>query len=71
MHNHYHNHCDHNLKHCGHCDVVYCTKCGREWGHNYGWYTTSTYPYYSILGNATSGGSTVTGCSHKDDVVKL
>ena len=32
MGNHNHNICNHNLKYCGHCDVVYCTICGREWG---------------------------------------
>ncbi len=32
MHNHEHNQCDHDLKYCPHCDVVYCTKCNREWG---------------------------------------
>lgn len=24
--------CKHELKHCTHCDVVYCSKCQREWG---------------------------------------
>lgn len=24
--------CKHELKHCTHCDVVYCEKCKREWG---------------------------------------
>jgi len=23
--------CAHELKHCSHCDVVYCEKCKREW----------------------------------------
>lgn len=31
-----HNHtlpvkCDHELKHCDHCDAVFCEKCDREW----------------------------------------
>lgn len=35
--------CDHHLKFCGVCDVVYCTKCKREWGR---WvYYQPTYPY--------------------------
>lgn len=31
---HNHDHCDHpegSLKHCKHCDVIYCDKCGKEW----------------------------------------
>lgn len=35
-----HNHtepikCEHKLKYCDHCDVVYCTKCKREWEQRY------------------------------------
>jgi hypothetical protein len=26
-----HQHCEHKLKHCSHCDVVYCEKCDDEW----------------------------------------
>jgi hypothetical protein len=29
---HEHCECKHELKHCPVCDVVYCTKCGKEWG---------------------------------------
>jgi hypothetical protein len=29
MHNH--TECDHELKYCKQCDVVYCEKCGGEW----------------------------------------
>ncbi len=28
---HEHNDYSHELKHCEYCDVVYCTKCKREW----------------------------------------
>jgi hypothetical protein len=32
-HTHMHNHCKHDfIKYCEHCDVCFCTKCGREWG---------------------------------------
>lgn len=24
------------MKHCDHCDVAYCTKCGKEWGNDGG-----------------------------------
>lgn len=27
-----HEHCEHELKHCEKCNVVYCEKCGEEWG---------------------------------------
>jgi hypothetical protein len=23
--------CEHKLEYCNHCDVVYCTKCRKEW----------------------------------------
>lgn len=48
---HKHNHCNHELKYCDHCDVVYCTKCSREWGNKVT-YTFSTSPwiwyYYNV-----------------------
>jgi len=47
MMSHSHNHCgcNHELAYCGHCDIVYCKKCGREWGHYQYWYTPQcTYP---------------------------
>lgn len=31
-HEHCHGECQHELKYCAVCDVVYCSKCGREWG---------------------------------------
>ena len=31
MHEHSYIGCEHELKHCSHCDVVYCEKCRREW----------------------------------------
>jgi len=27
-----HDHCEHELEHCTHCDVVTCKKCKQEWG---------------------------------------
>lgn len=42
MNNHNHSHCSHDLKYCDHCDVVYCTKCSREWGGHY----HSPYTWY-------------------------
>lgn len=39
---HYHSHCSHDLKYCSHCDIVYCAKCGREWGQQHYHYTYTT-----------------------------
>ena len=43
---HKHDHCEHELKYCGKCDVVWCAKCDREWGgHVHNW--IYSYPYYT------------------------
>ncbi len=54
--NHDHCHCDHELKHCEHCDVVYCRKCKREWGEKkteyvpyYPYPYTPYIPYWSVI----------------------
>ena len=31
MSKHDHTECEHDLKYCKHCDVVYCATCDREW----------------------------------------
>jgi hypothetical protein len=31
---HEHCHCDHDLKYCEKCKVVFCKKCGQEWYEN-------------------------------------
>jgi hypothetical protein len=36
---HMHNHCDHDPKYCGKCEMVYCTKCPKTW-------LDKAYPYY-------------------------
>jgi hypothetical protein len=49
-----HNHncgCNHDLAYCGHCDVVYCKKCGKEWKYNFYNYI---YPYTSPWTYATT-----------------
>lgn len=33
-HDHKYNGCKHSLDFCGHCDVVFCTKCNKEWTSN-------------------------------------
>lgn len=69
MHNHNHA-CFHNIRHCAHCDVAYCTLCNRQWG-------TPLYPYVSytpvfgstmaVSGASTSqfvGNASIASCSH-------
>lgn len=51
---HNHCHCNHELKHCEICDVVYCTKCSKEWKQD--WAYTWTYPSCYVTGT-TSGGT--------------
>lgn len=57
-----HEHCEHDLKHCGKCDVAYCATCSKEWGAN------STYtPLDYTITTADTGTSTplyITPCSH-------
>jgi hypothetical protein len=80
MHTHYHSHCNHNgsLRYCPHCDVVYCTSCGKEWGQRQTTWITYGDPYiwtykgipytvtYDYSGNynlTTSNGTPVTSRS--------
>ena len=64
-HDRHHDHCEHDLAHCGKCDLAYCTKCSKEWGaectqQHYPWYwgtisipcdtTTTTAPYVTTSG---------------------
>jgi hypothetical protein len=53
--------CKHILKHCEHCDVVYCEKCNKEWKketiRTYYDVGTTTLPYNPPV--------TYTSCSHK------
>ena len=45
--------CEHKLKYCEQCDVVYCEVCGEEWKKDYiTWTTTSAYPY-GVSGTGT------------------
>ncbi len=44
LHDH-HNHCEHELKYCEKCDVVYCKKCSKEWKTQTYYYTYPTYPW--------------------------
>lgn len=71
MHNHSHNHCEHeDLKYCKHCRVPYCKNCGYEW-RNYSYWN---YPYTYTLGGVQYQAQTVTKDntgSISGDTVKL
>jgi hypothetical protein len=45
---HTHGYCgaNHDLAFCSICNIVYCKKCGQEWGRNYYYYPYWTYPNY-------------------------
>ena len=60
--------CEHDLKYCGHCDVVYCSKCGKEWKQYFYYY--SYYPYTTTIGTGimpltnTVDSTSLMACSH-------
>lgn len=55
---HNHNHCMHDLKYCDHCDMVYCTKCDREWGgHKHEYWYWGGIPYRVTWASTVSDGS--------------
>ena len=67
MHEHdLHKHCckHESLRYCEVCQVVYCTKCGKEW-REYGYAYTYTYPTYPISTWTTTTGNTLT-CDHSN-----
>ena len=50
----------HTLAHCGHCDIVYCTACKREWGTHSTW-----YPYaWTVSSGSTTIGSSFMQSTH-------
>lgn len=56
-HAHSHQTCDHKMKHCAHCDVAYCEKCGKEWGNKtYGTLQPNWPPYTPYVGDPPGGG---------------
>lgn len=59
LHNHHDKHdCDHAIKLCKHCDVCYCTKCGKEWKVYAGW--NWYYPNYTLTTAPTATSPEVT-----------
>lgn len=72
-HNH-HCHCEHKLKFCSHCDLVYCEKCSAEWKK-----PTNNWTYggtgITLCGNTTTATagtniSTVANCNHNESIGK-
>lgn len=65
MHKHKHCHCNHDLKYCSCCDVVYCVKCGREWG-SFAYRGITWYPwtYTSTGGTQITYSDTTTLCTN-------
>jgi len=62
---HIHDSCDHSLKYCAHCDVVYCTKCHREWGHqSWSYWKYPTWSTNQFLCSTTGNADTTTTCAH-------
>lgn len=47
-HDKHHDHCEHEVAHCGKCDLAYCTKCSKEWGAEC---KLQHYPYYYWWGD--------------------
>jgi hypothetical protein len=74
-HAHTHNHCKHDVAYCEHCDVCFCTKCGREWGlKSYMTYYIEPYtwtyrgiPYTVTYGNGDYSLTTTNGTVVKDN----
>ncbi len=70
-HDRHHDHCEHDLEHCGKCDVAYCAKCSKEWGaeckmsHSPYWYTS---PTITTGGTASDfpGANTTYTCAHSN-----
>lgn len=66
-----HGDCDHELKHCSKCDVVYCDKCSEEWPKykyqpHYPVYPS--YPYYPITYPSGRLGNTWTATNTDNEV---
>lgn len=66
---HEHNDCQHELKYCEHCDVVYCKKCKREWGKTqyvytypwWNWQPSSSEPYKVTCNGVITDGTSASG----------
>lgn len=60
-----HNHedkCKHELEHCGHCDIVYCDKCFKEWPIQV---TNTVVKYWKYSDNIMPVTYTANGTSYK------
>lgn len=56
---HIHCGCVHCLHYCQYCNVVYCCKCGQQWGQGYSYYYT--YPQYTTTNPVLGAGTTTIG----------
>ncbi len=63
MHEHKQCQCEHELKYCSNCDMVYCTKCEKEWKYNYYYYTWYNHTYPIAYYNSAEQPPIIT-CSH-------
>lgn len=51
-HDKHHDHCEHEMAHCGKCDLAYCSKCSKEWGAEC---TLAHYPWTWQWGDTNIG----------------
>ena len=61
-----HNHqcvCEHNLKYCYYCGIVYCLKCGEEWKKHYT-YPNACSPWAQTTGGTTTIDTNMGKCVH-------
>jgi hypothetical protein len=40
--------CDHLFQRCSICDIVFCTKCGKEWVAQLSWFFPYTVTYTTV-----------------------
>lgn len=63
-----HNHncgCKHELEYCGHCDVVYCKKCSKEWkSYKYDYYKGWNFQSVTSPTVTYKGSVDTINCSH-------
>lgn len=64
---HEHSGCEHELKHCSCCNVVYCTKCKQEWGRAVRYWPWPYYQQMWIGGSLTADDLTSTTITYTCD----
>lgn len=48
---HDHKICEHELKFCKECEIVYCEKCEDQWGYIQETFSQTTYPVFVTTNN--------------------